>query len=536
MKNVYFIGVDVGTGSARAGVFDQLGKCLGKGKKDISIYEDVKNNIVEQSAEDIWISVCFAIQLAVKQSNINKKDIIGIGFDATCSLVVVGKNGGSLPVGVNGDLNRNIIVWMDHRATEQADRINSTKHKVLSYVGGIISPEMETPKLLWLKENNPDTYYAAEYFFDLTDYLTWRATEDLARSICTLSCKWTYLAHEQKWDKSYFHEIGLGDLAEENFKRIGQVVLEPGVSLGKGLTHKAAKDFGIKPGTSVGVGLIDAHAGGIGTIGSISKNGSPENRMAYVFGTSACTMSSSSEPIFVPGVWGPYYSAMVPGLWLTEGGQSAAGSAITQLLAYHPSSASASLLATAASQSLPDWLVSQVIALCETDSEAINIAGKVIIVPEFIGNRSPLADPDTRAIISGLSFENNLNSLLSFYIAGITGLGYGLRQIIDAQEAHGIKTNTIVISGGAGQSSLVRQLLADSTGVSVASPSSDEPILLGSAMLGAVSSGFYSSINESMQKMSQLGEVLIPSVGDLEVLHQQRYAKFKLLQSASRDS
>ena len=288
--------------------------------------------------------------------------------------------------------------------------------------------------------------------------------------------------------------------------------------------------------SSVGVGLIDAHAGGIGTIGSISKNGSPENRMAYVFGTSACTMSSSSEPIFVPGVWGPYYSAMVPGLWLTEGGQSAAGSAITQLLAYHPSSASASLLATAASQSLPDWLVSQAIALCETDSEAINIAGKVIIVPEFIGNRSPLADPDTRAIISGLSFENNLNSLLSFYIAGITGLGYGLRQIIDAQEAHGIKTNTIVISGGAGQSSLVRQLLADSTGVSVASPSSDEPILLGSAMLGAVSSGFYSSINESMQKMSQLGEVLIPAVGDLEVLHQQRYAKFKLLQSASRDS
>jgi ribulose kinase len=227
---------------------------------------------------------------------------------------------------------------------------------------------------------------------------------------------------------------------------------------------------------------------------------------------------------------------MVPGLWLTEGGQSAAGSAITHLLAYHPSSASASRLATAASQSLPDWLVSQVMTICKTESESINIAGKVIIIPEFIGNRSPLADPDTRAIISGLSFENNLNSLLSFYIAGISGLGYGLRQIIDVQSAHGINTNSIVISGGAGNSPLVRQLLADSTGIPVAIPSSEEPILLGSAMLGAVSSGIFSSINESMQKMSQLGEILLPASGHLAALHQKRYSKFKLLQSASRDS
>ena len=535
MSGIYFIGVDVGTGSARAGVFDESGNCLGTGKKDILIHEDI-NNIVEQSAEDIWTSVCFAIQFAVKESKVNTKDILGISFDATCSLVVVGKDGGSLPVGISGDLNRNIIVWMDHRATGQAKRINATKHEVLNYVGGQISPEMETPKLLWLKENNPDTYYAAEHFFDLTDYLTWRATGDLARSTCTVTCKWTYLAHEQRWDESYFHEIGLSDLADENFKRIGPVVVEPGTSLGNGLTAKAAKDFGLHPGTSVGAGLIDAHAGGIGTIGSIGKDGSPENRMAYVFGTSACTMSSSTEPVFVAGVWGPYYSAMVPGLWLTEGGQSAAGSAITHLLAYHPSSASASRLATSANQSLPDWLVSQVMTKCETESESINIAGKVIIVPEFIGNRSPLADPNARAIISGLSFENNLNSLLSLYIAGITGLGYGLRQIIDAQSTHGIKTNSIVISGGAGNSPLVRQLLADSTGITIATPSSEEPILLGSAMLGAVSSGFFSSIHESMQKMSQLGKVLTPVTGDLATLHQKRYSKFKLLQAASRET
>jgi D-ribulokinase len=106
-----------------------------------------------------------------------------------------------LAVGPSGDPERNIIVWMDHRATEQARRINSTGEAVLNYVGGAISPEMETPKLLWLAENVPETFAAAWQFMDLADFLTWKATASLARSVCTVTCKWTYLAHESRWDE-----------------------------------------------------------------------------------------------------------------------------------------------------------------------------------------------------------------------------------------------------------------------------------------------------------------------------------------------
>ncbi len=76
--------------------------------------------------------------------------------------------------------------------------------------------------------------------------------------------------------------------------------------------------MGLPIGTPVAVGMIDAHAGGIGTVGVL--NGAVNN-MAYVFGTSSCTMTTTQEAVFVPGVWGPYYSAMVPGYWLSEGGQ-----------------------------------------------------------------------------------------------------------------------------------------------------------------------------------------------------------------------
>ncbi|MCR9111264.1 MAG: hypothetical protein NXH94_20615 [Rhodobacteraceae bacterium] len=100
----------------------------------------------------------------------------------------------------------------DHRATAQADRINATAHPVLQYVGGVISPEMQAPKLLWLKENCAEVFAGTRHFFDLTDSLTWKASGSTARSTCTVTCKWTYLAHEDRWDDSFFEAVGLGEL------------------------------------------------------------------------------------------------------------------------------------------------------------------------------------------------------------------------------------------------------------------------------------------------------------------------------------
>lgn len=301
MGKAIFLGVDVGTGSARAGLFDQGGAMLASARRDIAMWRE-SGDVVEQSSADIWSAICAAVREAVASAGIAPEAIAGIGFDATCSLVVLGHGGAPLTVSPSGDPARNVIVWMDHRATDQARRINAGAHDVLAYVGGVISPEMETPKLLWLREHLPETYDAAWQFMDLADFLTWRATGDLARSACTVTCKWTYLAHERRWDAGYFRAIGLGDLADDGFARIGQRVVPPGSPLGGGLTAKAAAALGLVPGTPVGAGLIDAHAGGIGTVGA---EGRAESNMAYVFGTSSCTMTSTGAPVFVPGVWGP---------------------------------------------------------------------------------------------------------------------------------------------------------------------------------------------------------------------------------------
>src|SRR3984957_2781791 len=530
----YVIGVDVGTGRARGGIFDLAGRMMASAKRDITLFQ-ASGSIVEQSSAEIWNAVCDSVKDALSKAAVSPDQVAGIGFDATCSLVVLGADGQSLPVGPSEQAERDIIVWMDHRAVEQAERINATGHEVLKFVGGKISPEMETPKLLWLLENRPSVFEAAWQFFDLTDFLTWRATGDLSLSTCTVTCKWTYLAHERRWDESYFRTVGLGVLADEAFVRIGQTVVDAGTPLGSGLTASAAAELGLLAGTPVATGVIDAHAGGIGTVGA---DGEPEACLAYVFGTSSCTMTTTRSPVFVPGVWGPYFSAMVPDAWLNEGGQSVAGAAIERLLSMHPATPDARQQAEQAGQSLPVMLAALAVQSAQAAdglSGAVRLANGLHVVPEFLGNRAPLADPHARAVIAGLGMEDDLDSLVALYIAGICSIGYGLRQIIETQATAGAPIERVVISGGAGRLDLVRQLLADATGKPVLATQAEEPVLLGAAMLGGVAGGRFDDVRSAMASMSQISKTYEPDRGDIAVLHEARFRAFKQLQSVARE-
>ncbi len=528
----YVVGVDVGTGSARAGLFDLSGTMLASARRDISLFRKA-GAIVEQSSTEIWDAVCASIREAVAAAGVDPAAVIGLGFDATCSLVVLGKGAAPLAVGPSEKPERDIIVWMDHRAVGQAERINAMGHAVLRYVGGRVSPEMQTPKLLWLKENRPQVFAAAWQFLDLADFLTFKATGDLARSTCTVTCKWTYLAHENRWDPGYFERIGLGELAAEGFARIGTRIVDPGTRLGQGLTPEAAAAMGLRPGTAVGAGMIDAHAGGIGTVGI---GGRPTENLAYVFGTSSCTMTSTKAPVFVPGVWGPYYSAMVPGLWLNEGGQSAAGAAIDQLLAFHPAAPEAAARAQARGIPLPVLMAEAASAKASSPSEAVRLAAGLHVVPEFLGNRAPFADPHARAVIAGLGMERDFDSLVGLYVAGLCGIGYGLRQIIETQAREGASVERVVISGGAGRSDIVRQLLADTCGKPVVAPAAEEPVLLGAAILGAVASGCFADVAVAMAALGTVAAAYEPAGGEIADIHQRRYRHFEALQLSMRSA
>jgi D-ribulokinase len=532
-----FIGVDVGTSSARAGIFDETGTLLSTARHPIAIWHDA-GDIVEQSSADIWAACVASIRSAMKEAAISPNAVKGVGFDATCSLVVLDRTAQSLTVSLSGDSRRNVIVWMDHRATAEARLVNDTRDEVLRYVGGSISPEMEIPKILWLKRHLPSSYTAAGHFFDLADYLSFRATGSSARSVCTVTCKWNFLSRERRWSDSYFERIGLGDFVSDGYARIGTDFVVPGTPLARGLTGPVAFELGLPEGTPVGASLIDAHAGGVGTIGGRAESSESVDvcrRLAYIMGTSACIMATTSEPCFVPGVWGPYYSGMVPGFWLNEGGQSAAGAAIDYLIRSHPAYAEAAACARGAGLEILEFLEKRIVSRIGGVGSAALLARDVHVLPEFLGNRSPYADPDSRAVIAGLDLDSDIGAMERLFVAGLCGLAYGLADVVDAFRSHGVDSSMMVMSGGAGRSPLVRQIMADTTGLSIALPQTQEPVLLGAATLGAVAGGAFGSIRDAMAAMSAIGRLSEPTAPGIGDFHRSKRRVHELMRTLERE-
>jgi len=176
-----------------------------------------------------------------------------------------------------------VIVWMDHRALAEAEAINQNRPRGAPLCRRSISPEMETPKLSWLKRHLPASFEKTARFLDLPDFLSYRATGVDSRSHCTTVCKWTYLGHENAgrgaWSKSFFEQIGLGELLEDGARRIGSQVRPVGDCVGR-LLEPSARELGLVAGIPVAVSVIDAHAGGIGLLGSRLEGESARRELA----------------------------------------------------------------------------------------------------------------------------------------------------------------------------------------------------------------------------------------------------------------
>lgn len=536
MDRNFYVGVDVGTGSARAGVFDSSGNMVGLSSQAIRTWKP-QADFVEQSSDDIWTSSAAAVRKAVEESDIDITGVRGIGFDATCSLVALDESDRPVSVSPTGNDEQNVIVWMDHRSIEQASRINAGEHPVLGYVGGVISPEMQSPKLMWLRENLPDCWNRSRRFFDLADFLTYRATGDETRSLCATVCKWTYQGHLEptmqvsvgSWDDTYWQSIGLGEIVSERYRRIGTRIRPMGEPIGQGLTERAAADFGLITGTPVAVSIIDAHAGGVGMLGaSLTGNDEVEleRRMALIGGTSSCHMAVSRGPRFVRGVWGPFYSAMIPGLWLTEGGQSATGALIDHIIFSHVRGHQLEQDAKRRGITVYEILAEVIDRLAERTRFPAQLTAELHVQPDFHGNRSPRANPSARGMISGLKLSDSLEDLALLYLATVQAVAHGTRHIIDAMTDSGYEIETVLTTGGGAKNPIFVREHADITGRDIVLPKEPEAVLLGSAMLGAVAAGDFGSVTDAMSKMSAAQTVIQPRRGAVALYHEAKHKVF----------
>jgi FGGY-family pentulose kinase len=286
----------------------------------------------------------------------------------------------------------------------------------------------------------------------------------------------------------------------------------------------------------VGVSIIDAHAGGIGLLGTTTAGGALseadlERRLALIGGTSSCHMAVSKEPRFVPGVWGPYYSAMLPGLWLTEGGQSATGALIDATVFGHARAAELAARAKTEGTSVYSLLNAQLTRLAAGVGVAFpaQLARDLHVEPDHHGNRSPRADATLRGMVSGLGLGTDEEALARLYLATIQGIAYGTRHIIEAMNRQGYRIDTLLATGGDTKNDVFVREHADATACRIVLPAEPEAVLLGSAILGAVAAGDQPSVLSAMGEMSHAGRVIEPATGAVRDFHARKYGVFQAM-------
>ena len=485
--------VDVGTGSARAGILDPSGRLLARAERPIAMNRQRAGH-AEHDSEDIWTAVCAAVREARMTSGVAAEAVAGIAFDATCSLVVRGADGGQIGVSTGGDDRWDTIVWLDHRALAEADECTASGHALLGRIGGVMSPEMQTPKLMWLKRNLPQSWARAGRLSDLADFLTWRASGSDARSQCTLVCKWAYLAPEGGWQRDFLAAMGLADLIERG--RLPEVASPVGSDLGP-LTAAAARELGLTAACRVAAGVIDAYAGALGTLGSFAGDDDGLDRhLALIAGTSSCVMALSGEPRPFPGCWGPYFGAALPGRWLTEGGQSATGALLDHLISWHRQGGDPTV-------EMHRRIAARVVEL--KAQEGPDLAPRLHVVPDFHGNRSPFADPYALGVISGLDLDASFDSLARLYWRTCVAIALGVRHILDTLNARGTAIDTLHVTGGHTRNPLLMELYADATGCTVVEPAAPDAMLLGTGMLAAAAAGLHPDLPAACAAMAQGG-------------------------------
>ncbi|GHC25236.1 ribulokinase [Kushneria pakistanensis] len=505
--SAYYLGIDVGSASVRAGVFDARGRCVAQAACEIAQYRP-RPGFVEQSSDNIWSQCVVAVRAAVSQAGISSEAVRAIGFDATCSLVALGEKGTPVSVSPDNDDDHNIVMWMDHRAIEEADEIAGTQHPALDYIGGQVSPELELPKLLWLHRHRPDQFERAALFLDLADFMVARAIGDLdgthepERSVCTQVCKWLYLAHEGRWPEDLLERLGLDELMSRPAMQ-GEI-RAPGSKAGT-LSREAAEAMGLSPQTVVATGLIDAHAGALGMLGE-----DPEGSLAVIAGTSACHIAFSHEPCFVPGVWGPYWGAVLPDGWINEGGQSAVGALIDHVIA--DSGAVEALMSEAETAGVSHFeLLNRRLDALEEDSRD-ELTRHLHLLDYHHGNRSPLADASLKGMVSGLDLGNDIDALALRYLATLQAVSLGTRHIVETLNAHGHDIKRLRLCGGALKNARWLQELSDATELVIELPEERETVLLGSAMLAATACGDHAGLREAAAAMSATARTIHPDV------------------------
>ncbi|WP_336249474.1 FGGY-family carbohydrate kinase [Stomatohabitans albus] len=471
----YLLGIDMGTGGARAGVFSTTGTLKGVGTSEWETTYP-RPGRAEQNPDDWWQCVVTAVRQAMDTAQVHPDAIAGISVDSTSATVVT--------VDANDKPLRPAMLWMDVRAIEQAEQLRATGDPALKYSGhGPVSAEWGAPKLIWIRDNEPEVFEQAKVITDCTDWLIHELTGEWTISTCHAAAKYFYDSDTGGWPTSLYEKAGALEVLDKFPRRM----LPPGALAGE-LTTRAAEDMGLRAGIPVAEGIIDAYAGAIG-LGVVSPG-----KLALITGSSHVMIGQSQTPLHAPGLWGTFTDAIIPGEYTIEAGQASTGTIVNWFK--NTLALQASKDDRGAYEALNAWAADIPIG-CDG----------LVMLDHFQGNRAPYSDPRSRGMFWGLSLAHTEGHL---YRAILEGICFGTENIFRTMRENGYPPEEVVVSGGPTKSRLWMQMHADVSNVPLVFTDVTEGPILGSAMLAGVGAGLFDHLPDAASAMVKVVEVLEP--------------------------
>ncbi len=527
----YSIGLDYGTLSGRAllvnvetgeevatAVYDYphavMDEQLPCGKK-------LKADWALQDPQDYIDVLKVTIPKVLADSGVSPEDVVGVGVDFTaCTILPVLSDGTPLCFldEYKSEPHAYVKLWKHHAAQDLADIMNEKAiergESWLANYGGKISSEWAIPKVWQVLREAPEIYAKADRFIEAADWVIWQLTGKETRNACCAGYKAMWNKNTGFPSKDFFKSLDpkLENVIEEKF---GTDILPLGAKAGE-VTEAGSALTGLSVGTSVAVGVIDAHIF-VPAVGMKT-----EGEMLAIMGTSTCHMMLGKDEVQVKGICGVVADGIMPGFYGYEAGQGCVGDHF-------------------------QWFIENCVPASyieEAKNEGINIhkflrkkceakkpgESGLVALDWWNGNRSVLVDAELTGLMLGMTLRTKPEDM---YRALIEATAYGTRMIIETFREQGVPVNAFFAAGGISQKDpMTMQIYADVINMPIKIAGSEQAGALGSAIFGAVAAGAenggYDDVFKAAETMGKVRDtVYIPNEENSKI-YDKLFAEYKI--------
>lgn len=463
MKQLYLLGIDIGTSACKAALFDRKGQVLAAANGEYPVYYP-EEGWAEQNPEEWWSAVCEAVRQVIRKAGIQPEEIAGVGID--------GQSWSAIAIDKGGKVLTNTPIWMDTRAQSICDRLNEEigEDEIFRIAGNSLQPSYTTAKILWYKENLPEVYSKIYKILQSNSYIAFKLTGQISQDLSQGYGLHCFNMRTGQWDEEMCRKMGIPrDFLPE---------IVPSDRIIGTVTKKAAEESGLAEGTPVAAGGLDAACGTLGA--GVIHSGETQEQGGQAGGMSICIEKYQADPRLILGFH------VIPGKWLLQGGTTGGGGVMSWF-----------------EREFADYerLMREQTGISSLD-QLNEIAEKVkpgcdglVFLPYMAGERSPIWNPYAKGVFYGLDFSKTKGHMVR---ACMEGVAFSLRHNLETAEEAGAKAEILRAMGGSANSLLWTQIKSDVTGKTMAVPASDTATTLGAALLAGVGTGFYKDYEEAV--------------------------------------